>query len=123
MDTREIVRRNIAYYIKKSQYTQAEIARMLDVSKPTVTNWVKGVNSPNIDLLGTLCEVLGIKFGDLFEENPEASAVLTPDEQELLTDYRAFNPEGQEKVREYIADLKGNPKYKKRPEPVVDKQA
>lgn len=43
MDIREIVQRNIAYYIKQSDYTQADLARMLEVSKTTVTNWVKGV--------------------------------------------------------------------------------
>lgn len=40
MDIREIVQRNIAYYIKQSDYTQADLARMLEVSKTTVTNWV-----------------------------------------------------------------------------------
>ena len=37
---------------------------------------------------------------------------LLPDEQQLLSDYRNFNEEGQEKVRDYIADLKDNQRYK-----------
>lgn len=40
MEIRETVQRNVARYIKGSDYTQAEIARMLGVSKPTVTNWI-----------------------------------------------------------------------------------
>ena len=36
MEIRETVQRNVARYIKGSDYTQAEIARMLGVSKPTV---------------------------------------------------------------------------------------
>ena len=123
MDIREIVQRNIAYYIKQSDYTQADLARMLEVSKTTVTNWVKGVNSPNIEYLSELCSILQIKFSDMFEEHPEAGETLAQDEQQLVTDYRSFNDEGKEKVREYVADLKGNPRYKKRDEPVMDQQA
>lgn len=59
----------------------------------------------------------------MFEEHPETEDMLTPDEQQLVTDYRSFSDEGKEKVREYVADLKGNPRYKKRDESAVDKQA
>lgn len=48
---------------------------------------------------------------------------LTFDEQQLVTDYREFNAEGKEKVRDYVADLKHNPKYKKRDEPALGRQA
>lgn len=123
MEIRETVQRNVARYIKGSDYTQAEIARMLGVSKPTVTNWIKGVNTPNIELLNQLCRILNISFSEMFEESPNVCAPSPPDEQQLITDYRSFNDEGKEKVREYVADLKGNPRYKKRDEPVMDKQA
>ena len=123
MNIREIVHQNIAYYIKRSGYSQAEIARMLKVSKPTVTNWMKGVNSPNIELLKELCEILGITFTEMFEERTKENEALTADERQLVTDYREFNTEGKEKVRDYVADLKDNPKYKKRDAPVLDKQA
>lgn len=123
MEIRETVQRNVARYIKGSDYTQAEIARMLGVSKPTVTNWIKGVNTPNIELLNQLCRILNISFSEMFEESPNAYTQPPPDEQQLVTDYRSFNDEGKEKVREYVADLKGNPRYKKRDEPAVDQQA
>lgn len=48
---------------------------------------------------------------------------LLPDEQQLLSDYRNFNEEGQEKVRDYIADLKDNQRYKKCSESRLEKQA
>lgn len=47
----------------------------------------------------------------------------TADETQLIDDYREFNAEGKEKVREYVADLADNPKYKKCSEPVLEKQA
>lgn len=84
---------------------------------------MKGVNSPNIELLEPLCELLNINIADMFEEQPEVNETITPDEQQLVTDYREFNAEGKEKVRDYVADLKHNPKYKKRDEPALGRQA
>ena len=48
---------------------------------------------------------------------------LSADEQQLITDYREFNAEGKEKVRDYVADLADNPKYKKCSESRLEKQA
>lgn len=41
---------------------------------------------------------------------------LATDERQLVTDYRNLNDQGKEKVRDYVADLKDNQKYKKCPE-------
>ena len=68
-------------------------------------------------------QALLFEFSEMFEESPNAYTQAPPDEQQLVTDYRSFNDEGKEKVREYVADLKGNPRYKKRDEPAVDQQA
>lgn len=48
---------------------------------------------------------------------------LTADETQLIDDYREFNAEGKEKVRDYVADLADNPKYKKCSESRLEKQA
>ena len=106
MDTREIIHRNLTYYLEKSEYSQAEIARLLGVSKTSVTKWVKGINSPSIDLLGPLCNLLHITFLDVFEEHPEMvqkpepPTVLSADEQQLIDDYRSLNEQGQEYIRQ-----------------------
>lgn len=49
MDIRETIRKNLKYYLERSPYTQAEIARALGVSKMSVTKWMKGDNSPNME--------------------------------------------------------------------------
>ena len=53
---------------------------------------------------------------------PEAPA-LAPDEHQLVEDYRTFNDEGKEKIRDYVSDLKGISKYKKCSESRLDKEA
>lgn len=45
------------------------------------------------------------------------------DEVQIIEDYRAFNDEGKEKIRDYVADLKCNAKYKKCTKPIMDKEA
>lgn len=51
------------------------------------------------------------------------SETHSPDEEKLVEDYRAFNEEGKEKVRDYVADLSDNPKYKKSPESSMAQEA
>lgn len=61
------------------------------------------------------------------EHSAKVGHSLTPqysaDEVQLIEDYRAFNDEGKEKIRDYVADLKCNSRYKKRAKPIMDKEA
>lgn len=52
-----------------------------------------------------------------------AEEQYTAKEKALVVDYRTFNDEGKEKIRDYVADLKDNPKYKKCSKPEMAKQA
>lgn len=113
MDTlRETIRKNLIYYIENSKYNQVEIANMLNVSKASVTNWIKGKNSPNIEYLDQLCSILNISINDIFSSR---ASLLTynQDEESLIENYRSLNVEGKEKVRSYIDDLIDSQKYKK----------
>ena len=58
-----------------------------------------------------------------FSQPAQPVEKYTPDETQLIDDYREFNDEGKEKVRDYVADLADNPKYKKCSESVLEKQA
>ena len=44
---------------------------------------------------------------------PLPSLSLTPAEQQLVSDYRSLNEEGQDKVSEYAADLVASGRYQK----------
>ncbi len=54
---------------------------------------------------------------------PMPGLELTPDEEKLIEDYRTFNAEGQEKIRDYIADLSDSPRYKKCSDVSIEKHA
>lgn len=139
---RENIQKNIVRYRNEAKLTQAELAKKIGISSPTLSSWEQGKSIPDIDKLYELSVVLGVDLvtisgftlsepvpelssfqSEAKETDAELSNPLKPDEQQLVTDYRSFNDEGKEKVREYVADLKGNPRYKKRDEPAVDQQA
>ena len=58
-----------------------------------------------------------------FSQPQQPVEQYSADEQQLSDDYREFNVEGKEKVRDYVADLADNPKYKKCSESRLEKQA
>ena len=78
---------------------------------------------------GATVELIRLGIQQLMQEQPEIvqstapASTLSADEQQLIDDYRAFNDEGKEKVRDYVADLQDNPKYKKYSESRLEKQA
>ena len=58
-----------------------------------------------------------------FSQPQQPVEQYSADEQQLIDDHREFNVEGKEKVRDYVADLADNPKYKKCSESRLEKQA
>lgn len=117
---RDRIRLNLMEAMKKAGYNQVQLARELGISKGTVNNWIKGNNSPDVDTVPALCEVLGIEIVDLFishdvhsEPCPNTPLDLDPQEKQLLDKYRALNEEGQEKLLGHADDLVATGKYKK----------
>ena len=139
---RENIQKNIVRYRKEAKLTQAELAKKIGISSPTLSSWEQGKSIPDIDKLYELSVALKVDLvtisgftisestpksrnpqSEAEETDAEISNPLASDEQQLVTDYREFNTEGKEKVRDYVADLKHNPKYKKRDEPALGRQA
>ena len=151
-EIRSKIQHNISIYRKKAGLTQEELAEKLHVKKTSLASWEQGKSLPDIDTIFALCKILNIDLASIsgFEvDTPpssectfktvveqlnamsnysaqvgsELAVSLSADETQLITDYREFNDEGKEKVRDYVADLADNPKYKKCSEPVMGKQA
>ena len=56
----------LAYFIKASGFSRADLCDQLDVDKQTLSNWVRGVTSPHSRDLAFICRTLGIEPGVLF---------------------------------------------------------
>lgn len=58
---------NIAYYRKFNGYTQIEFAEMINVDRSHLSGMEIGKNSPSLDLVFKICEVLNITEKELFD--------------------------------------------------------
>ena len=73
---RERIRLNLIDAMKNAGVTQVQLADRLGISKGTVNNWTRGNNSPDVDMVPRICEVLGISITDIYE--PRDSEPLSP---------------------------------------------
>ena len=120
--------------------TQTELGAKLGVQKNAVSKWECGrVDDIPSSKIKVMAQLFGVQPSYLIDDeitglpspaitkslihNLLTAPQLLPDEQQLLSDYRNFNDEGQEKVRDYVEDLKDSPKYKKCSAPCMEKQA
>ena len=63
---RENVKQNLGYFLSLRGMSQKELAMKLGVSQSAVTNWIKGKNSPDIEMVALICQHLHISVAELF---------------------------------------------------------
>jgi len=68
-EVREKIRASLEQHISASGYTQKEIAEKLGVSKSSITNWLKGKNSPDANLVIPICKLLDITIAQFYGED------------------------------------------------------
>jgi transcriptional regulator with XRE-family HTH domain len=52
--------------LKKQRYTQAALARLLNVNKMNVSNWINGRFIPNKNSAIAISKLLGVSIDELF---------------------------------------------------------
>ena len=63
---RERIRLNLVAAMEKAGINQVQLAKKLGISKGTVNNWIRGNNSPDVDIVPDICSVLEISIIELF---------------------------------------------------------
>ena len=94
-EIRDNIKKNIGYYLTLRGISQKEFAEKLGVSQSSVTFWVKGKNSPDIETVARICEILGISISDLF--GTDGSDRYSEHEKKIVDHYRT-RPELQQAV-------------------------
>lgn len=129
------LREKLEFLMSRNNITKkADLARDLDIAYSTIDNILKRDHFDNVKFstLEKLCDYFHVDLRYLIKDeitDPSyglsslSSSDLSEDETQLVEDYRSMNDEGKEKVRDYVADLKYNPKYKKCSESRMDKEA
>ena len=101
--------------------TQEELGAIVGVKKAAINKYESGlVKNIKRDMQAKLAAALNTDPASLFYADA-ADSKLTRDERNLISTYRSLNEEGQEKVRDYAADLVAAGRYiKSDPDRVVD---
>ena len=120
---------------EKNGYTRKRLAEELGRPYRTLTNYELGEREPGHTYIIEIAKKFGVTTdyilglsddphktsdGKRFSDTSEAASgeeptqmMLAPDEQQLVTDYRSLNPQGQALVRQNIEVVVLSDKYKK----------
>ena len=112
------IRKTIGENIKKvcalKGIRQVEIAEHMGVSQGSVSNWIKGVNSIDIENLAELCSFLGISLDQIYGVVPITPDVsLSSEETDLIGLYRSMHGTGREMLLNTARAFAGNPAMQK----------
>ena len=91
---RETLRTNLIKLLDTHKISQKEFAKKIGVTPAAVNNWMKGSNSPNIEIVAQICSLFSISIADILgqkEEHPNISTSLQLSslEEEIVEAYRA----------------------------------
>ncbi len=113
---------NLVRLLKENREKQIDIARLLGVSKSTVSAYCSGTQMPRMDKLEQLAHHFGVTRGELLGEAPEPPRIeeLQP-ASPIVPLYEALNERGQSELMRYGRYLVQQSEYKagKEPEKIV----
>lgn len=112
------IRRTIGENIKRicalKGIRQVDIAEHMNVSQGSVSNWIKGVNSIDIENLAELCAFLGVSLDQIYGVAPITQEVsLSEDETDLIGLFRSMNKHGRDMLLKTAHAFAGNPDMQK----------
>ena len=106
---RERIRINLVTAMENAGINQVQLADKLNISKGTVNNWTRGNNSPDVDMVPRICEVLGISVLSLYSptefESPEGETTkkspseLSEEAQKIAKSYEKLTDHEKEAVK------------------------
>ena len=73
LGNKEIMAKNIQYYMAKYGKTRQDMCEALGVKYTTFTDWVKGNSYPRIDKIELMANYFGISKADLVEDHKDLS--------------------------------------------------
>lgn len=111
-----IFSKRLKYYLHKYDMTQSELAKRLNVSTQSVTNWCKGDKSPRMDKVDAMCKIFHCKRSDFMEDRSSYSTsvseydiiIETQGEADLVISYRALDDVNKKKSSSYVRNLLHN---------------
>lgn len=95
LGNKEIMAKNIQYYMDKFGKSRQDMCEALGVKYTTFTDWVKGNSYPRIDKIELMANYFGISKADLVEEHTSQSDAhyYLNDDTRQLAQFMFENPE------------------------------
>ena len=113
LGNKEILAKNLAYYLERSGKDQKVVAEVVGVAPSTFNEWMKAKKYPRIDKIEMLANYFGILKSDLIEEVTEdgyspSEPQLTEGEKVLLDLFNRVPEDQQQLVLQMIRAALGN---------------
>ena len=103
---KEIMAKNLKYYIERSGKDRRELSEIWGFPYSTVTEWINGKKYPRIDRIEVMADYFGILKSDLIEDKKGTPSPgitkLTEGEQVLLDLFRQVPEDQQQLVLQMI---------------------
>ena len=90
----------IREYRLQANMEQEELARICGLTGNSVSNWERGVSRPDLNLIPTLCEVLGMPL-EIFFGMPLRNS-LSNEDKALLADYHELTPPNRRQLHKTL---------------------
>lgn len=71
LGNKEVMAKNLKYYVERSGKTQKEMSEIVGVSTSTFSDWMKAKKYPRIDKIEMMANFFGILKSDLIEDKPK----------------------------------------------------
>lgn len=113
-EIRRIIGDNIKTICEMKGIRQIDIAEYMGISQGSVSNWMKGTNSIDIENLAKLCEFLGVSLNQIYGVDPiTPESLLSSQEAELIHIFRSLNKNGKAMLISTAMAFSGNPDLQK----------
>lgn len=76
LGNKEIMSRNIKYYLQKSGKTRNDLVADLNLKYMTISDWINGKTYPRIDKIEMLANYFGVMKSDLVEDRSTAQQIV-----------------------------------------------
>lgn len=101
IENREVMARNIKYYMDKKGVNASEVCEALDIKHNTFSDWVNAKNYPRIDSIERMAKYFGVNKAFLVEDISEIE-IFTDEEKSIILAYRNADQITQESVKRLL---------------------
>ncbi len=100
LDNKDIMARNIQYYMKIQGRSRRDVCEAIGVKYTTFTDWVKGYAYPRIDKTELMANYFCVSKSDLVEEKNmnETNLAITNAERDMIMKYRSLDERGKQSI-------------------------